>query len=310
MNVQSLIWALIAATGVIDYVLFAAEGMTITVPWRAIIYLVTMYGVSVVIQRRYPSAARLLSAFAQVFAFCQVGACLTYVAMAASPFPLADAQLSRADAALGFDWLGWFMWLKANPTLHFILAKAYASVPLQLLVLLVYFAYADEKRVDELVLATILSIGIIVPIMALLPALGAWSQHGVGIEPWRSEILALRSHTLLTVDRTQGIVTFPSFHTVCGVLLANMARGRKWFLPVLVLNLLLVASVMSEGAHYGVDMLSGLAVAGVAIVASRGILAWCARQRVMTTVPQPASGLGMLAAHSARAELPTVRIGS
>jgi PAP2 superfamily len=280
MDVQSLIWTLIAVTGMLDYVLFVAEGMTITVNWGVAILPMIQYGLSRLMRRRYPSTARLFEAFAQILAFCQVGGYLTYGAMAASPFPLADGLLSRADAALGFDWLAWFMWVQHHPALHWMLSTAYASVPLQVAVLLVYFAYTDTKRIDEMVLGTIISIGIIVPGMVLLPALGAWSQHGVGLaQPWRGAILALRSHTLLTVGATQGIVTFPSFHTASAVLLANMARGRKWFLPVLVLNAMVIASVMSEGAHYGVDMLSGLAVALIAIAASRSILAWCSLGR-------------------------------
>jgi membrane-associated phospholipid phosphatase len=214
--------------------------------------------------------------------------------MAASPFPLADALLGRADAALGFDWLGWFMWLKANPTVHFMLAKAYASIPLQVLVLFVYFAYADMKRVDEVVLATVLSIAMIIPGMVLLPATGAWSQYGIGVvEPWRADILALRAHTLLTVNATQGIVAFPSFHTALGVLLANMARGRRLFVPVLVLNLLLMASVMTEGAHYAVDMLSGAIVACLAIAASRSMLNRCSREGFMMRLLQP-TGAGRI----------------
>jgi membrane-associated phospholipid phosphatase len=280
MDVQSLIWTLIAVTGMLDYVLFVAEGMTITVNWGVAILPMIQYGLSRLMRRRYPSAARLFEAFAQILAFCQVGGYLTYGAMAASPFPLADGLLSRADAALGFDWLAWFMWLQFHPALHWMLSMAYASVPLQVAALLAYFACTDPKRIDELVLGTIISVGIITPCMVLLPAVGAWTQHGVGlVEPWRGAILALRSHTLLTVGATQGIVSFPSFHTASAVLLANMARGRKWFLPVLVLNATMIASVMSEGAHYGVDMLSGLAVALIAIAASRSILAWCSLGR-------------------------------
>jgi membrane-associated phospholipid phosphatase len=96
---------------------------------------------------------------------------------------------------------------------------------------------------------------------------------------------------MLTVSRTQGIVAFPSFHTVAGVLLANMARGRKWFLPVLALNVLMIVSVMSEGAHFAVDMLSGLICACVAIAASRSVLSWCKRgspmRGVVAVAPTP-----------------------
>ncbi len=249
--------------------------MTLVPRWSAALYLVGLWVGSKILQLRYPPAARLASAFAQLFAFCQVGSCLTYAVTAASPFPLSDGMLSRWDASLGFDWSTCFAWVHAHSAAHFILVQAYASVPLQVLALLVYFAYVDAKRVDELLLATIFAIAIIVPISYLLPAVGAWSEHGVGIEPWRADILALRSHSLLTVDRTQGIITFPSFHTVCGVLLINMARGRKWFVPVLLLNVMLITSVISVGAHYGVDMLSGLVVSGVSIAAARSMMVRC-----------------------------------
>jgi hypothetical protein len=284
-SAESLIWALSATMCVADYVLFAAQGMTIAIHWPVILYITALYLASLGIQCRNPPGARLLSAFAQVFAFGQVGGYLSYAAMAASPFPNADALLARADAALGFDWVAWFTWINAHPTLHFVLNRAYASIPLQVLVLLVFFAFADTKRIDELLLAAILSVVMIVPIMVLLPAVGAWSQHGVGVEPWRADILALRAHTLLKVGATQGIISFPSFHTVLGVLLANMARGRKWFAPVLVLNLMLIAAVMSAGAHYGVDMLSGLVVSWLAIAIARSMLKWCARAGAVIALP-------------------------
>jgi PAP2 superfamily len=289
IDAQLLIWALIAAMGAIDCALLAAQGMTVAVRWPPVVLTIFLTVLSVVFQRRNPPAARLFISVAQICAFTYVGSILTYGAMAASPFGLADTLLGRADAVLGFDWLGWFRWVNGHPALHTVLAQAYASIPLQIIGLLVYFAYADPRRVDELLLAGMLSIVIATPIMFLLPAIGAWSQHGVGIvEPWKGDILALRSHTLLTIGETLGIISFPSYHVTLGVLLANMARGRKWFLPILVVNLLLIASVMSEGSHYGVDMVSGLAVAWAAIAASRSILVQCARSPVGTALQQPA----------------------
>jgi hypothetical protein len=59
------------------------------------------------------------------------------------------------------------------------------------------------------------------------------------------------------------------------------------FVPVLVLNLLLMASVMTEGAHYAVDMLSGAIVACLAIAASRSMLNQCSREGFMLRLPQP-----------------------
>ena len=43
-----------------------------------------------------------------------------------------------------------------------------------------------------------------------------------------------------------------------------MFRGRRWFLPVLVLNVLMIGSVPTEGAHYVVDAIAGVIIALVA----------------------------------------------
>jgi hypothetical protein len=274
MNAHALIWLFIAAIGAADFLLLAAQGMTVTELSTPLLGMLVLFGVSFSYRRRSPYLAFLSITAAQLVAFSHVGALLTYGAMAASPFPMADELLGRADAALGFDWMSWFVFVRANPKLHFVFALAYASIPVQFFVMTGYFSFKDIGRVHEILVAAMVSIALITLIMFLLPAVGAWSQHAVGmVEPWRGDILALRSHTLLTIGKTDGIVSFPSFHTVLAVLFVNMARGRKWFVPVLILNLLMIASVPTEGAHYGVDILGGFAVACVALGATRYLLA-------------------------------------
>jgi membrane-associated phospholipid phosphatase len=285
MNAQLLIWSVIAAIAAVDAVMLPAQGMTIASRWPAFGLVVLMCCLSALLHRRNPAAARVAAAVAQIWALSDAGAILSYAAMAATPFAMADASLARWDAALGFDWMAWYAWVHAHPAVHWALAGAYASAPIQVVLLVLYFSYVDPKRVDELLLAGILPIGIITPVMMLLPAVGAWSQHGVGIEPWRADILALRDHALAVIGPTQGIISFPSYHTVLGVVLAYAARGRKWFIPALCLNLLLIAAVMTEGAHYGVDLLSGLAVAFVSIAATRWMLARAGRARAFGLPP-------------------------
>src|SRR5262249_14466727 len=162
---------------------------------------------------------------------------------ATTPFPLADATLAHADAVFGFDWRAWFFWIHGNPVLHYALALAYHSIPIQLLVVIIYFAFSDPDLLAALVLGSIITIGSTMPGMIFLPAIGAWSEHGIGMtEPWKHDILALQAHELLIVENTQGIIAFPSFHAASAVLLANMARGRRIFVPVLLLNGLMIVS--------------------------------------------------------------------
>ncbi len=277
MTPPSLIWLLIALTGAADLVLLAANGMAVdwTTKWWPALVVSGLIGLAVLLRKRNPPAGRLFISVAQLCAFTHVGALLTYAGMAASPFPLADAALAHADAALGFDWRAWFALVHAHLWLHVTLFYAYCSFPAQVGVLFVWLCYVDQPRIDALLLSGILAIYILVPIMMLLPAVGAWTQHGVGlVEPWRADILALRSHALSEVGDTQGIVSFPSYHAVLGVLFIEAARGRKWLFRLLLpLNCLLIAAVMTEGAHYFVDLLGGVAVACCAILTTRFMLA-------------------------------------
>ncbi len=68
---------------------------------------------------------------------------------------------------------------------------------------------------------------------------------------------ALRGGTMRLIDLggTQGLVTFPSFHTVCAVLL-TLAFWQvpyvRW--PALALNGLMLLAIRIEGSHYPVDI--------------------------------------------------------
>jgi len=278
MTVQNLLWLIVAGTSAIDVVLLIAQRMTLAVEWPTVAGVLFLYCLSIIYRYRSAKLAAVSLLATQLVAFSYVGAILTYLAMASTSQPMADDALAQADAALGFDWFSWFGFVSSHPKLKLLLALAYNSWPAQGLVLLGYQSVAEPKRAQEFLLAAMLSIIFITPLMVLLPAVG---HHIALAEPWRDDILALRDHSMRQIGAMQGIVTFPSFHTALGVLFPTMYRGRKWFLPVLALNLLMIASVMTEGAHYAVDMLAGAAIAFLALAAARFMRARCAPEGVI-----------------------------
>ena len=278
MTVQNLIWLIVAGTCAIDVVLMVALGMTLALEWPTVVGVLFLYCLSTIYRYRSAKLAAVSLLATQLVAFSYVGAILTYVAMAATSQPMADHTLEKADAALGFDWFSWFAFVSSHPKVKLLLALAYNSWPTQGLVLLGYQSVAEPKRAQEFLLAAMLSIIFITPLMMLLPAVG---HHIALAEPWRDDILALRDHSMRQISAMQGIVTFPSFHTALGVLFPAMYRGRKWFLPVLAFNLLMIASVMTEGAHYFVDMLAGAAIAFLALAATRFMVARCTPEDVI-----------------------------
>ncbi|TIU39739.1 MAG: hypothetical protein E5W28_04405, partial [Mesorhizobium sp.] len=88
------------------------------------------------------------------------------------------------------------------------------------------------------------------------------------------ELLRLRSGEpfSLLVTRAEGLATFPSYHTVLGILVVYALRdlpALAW--PVGVLNALMVVSTLPEGGHHLTDVLAGAAVGVTTVMFTRAL---------------------------------------
>jgi len=218
--------------------------------------------------------ADLAHSAAVLIAFFAAAAVVSYVATVTDR-PLADAEFAAADRALGFDWPAWLAWVEARPALKFVFHIAYLSATPQLIGIAIYVALAGETgRSSDYVWTIMLSLLVIVPISMLWPAGGAWVQYGLTEGANLAQIrdfMALRGGTMRELDLAQleGLINFPSFHATLGVLFMYALRGRGWLCTASVaLNVVMILSVLSEGGHYLVDVISGAAIAAVAISAT------------------------------------------
>jgi membrane-associated phospholipid phosphatase len=69
----------------------------------------------------------------------------------------------------------------------------------------------------------------------------------------------------MNLQRLDGLITFPSFHTAVAVLMVHAARGTSCFWLAIVVNALMILSTFTEGGHYLVDVVAGAAIALLAI---------------------------------------------
>jgi len=220
---------------------------------------------------------------ALLVAFFAAAAVLSYLVIA-TDLPLVDAELSAADRALGFDWPAWFAWVHEHPTPHFVLRLVYASAIPQVEAIVLYLAFTGQaERNSELLWTLMLSLLVIVPISALLPAAGAWVHYDAMQLANAAQIrdfMAMRGGTLRELDlsRLEGLINFPSFHTTLAVLFAYVMRRRPvLFTAAVLLNGVMIVSVLTEGGHYLVDVIAGAAVTGGAIWATARLEAALAR---------------------------------
>jgi PAP2 superfamily len=200
--------------------------------------------------------------------------------------PLRDGSFAEFDSALGFDWVASLVWLNSRPLLATVLRDAYLSLPFQILFLwIAQFVYSWELRVQRLFLATLLAAVITFAVAAVLPAFGAYHHFETLLDFDKvkiflvvtnarlADLLNLRgSRPAIPIDDYQGIITFPSVHTVLGILFVWAAWPSlvmRW--ATIPVNGLLIKATPTFGAHYGADVIAGAGVAFVGIWAASSI---------------------------------------
>jgi membrane-associated phospholipid phosphatase len=219
------------------------------------------------LRRPFAVVADLSLSVVQVMAATTVLLPLTYLA-ATTGFPLLDDALARLDAMLGFDWDAAARWVGQRPMIDWVLGCAYASMPMQAAaVLLIGSLRRPGDRNGEAVWLLIVSLLITCAIFAFTPALGKIGHVGTGYLNILAEIRG-GSWSVLSFDRSEGIVTFPSFHTALAIIFIYIVRHDRWALAVFApLNILMILSTPTIGGHYLVDLFGGAAVAIISILA-------------------------------------------
>ena len=183
--------------------------------------------------RPEPTLRGMALASACLIAVTVPAAILHYLA-ATLAFPLADASLARAEAALGFDWPAYLGALAEHPVLARGLALAYHSSGPQ--VALVVIALSATRRLGRLWRFVRLFAGtllVVIAVSAALPAQGPYAFYAPERVPaghietvgalWHLEPLErLRSGQLrsLALGDIRALVTFPSFHVCLAILTA------------------------------------------------------------------------------------------
>ncbi len=165
-----------------------------------------------------------------------------------------------------------YHWLIRHPAIEASARTVYTCLGPEMLILLValeLLGHHNQARTFSLwiMVSTIAAIGIGI----LIPAAGPVAYYHLPVAPgtvYISQMAGLRDGTLRTINPFdgEGLVVFPSFHTVLAVLSAYAARPLRILkIPMLALSLLIILSTPFAGGHYFNDIFAGIILAALTI---------------------------------------------
>lgn len=293
-------WFLVIAIVVADCVWipvagFRAPAMPLI---RIAVILVGLGALWWVYVRLRPDAiiAALTEAAAFLVLFTLVLEIMSYLATALDR-PLWDATFAAVDRALGFDFQAHLAYLARRPRLARLLELCYNTSMLQIAVAVVALAVTRRfARLHAFLALFAFTATAVIGIAALFPTLSPYPYFGIPDRLMPAfadrrevldsvpQILALRNGTMRVLPLTdlQGLVSFPSFHTVLAlIILWAVLPIRAIAVPLFMVNFLLILGALSRGDHYLCDLLAGALLALAAIGAVTGRQAVDARSRVV-----------------------------
>jgi membrane-associated phospholipid phosphatase len=211
-----------------------------------------------------------------------LGSPLTYIA-ASADFPLQDATFAYWDQLLGLDWIAYYRFITARPTLLHYAYFFYAMITWPAMgVPLVLGFTKNYVPLQNFIMACILTVCFVALVSSLAPAFGTYHQYGLptnfsglhatGYLVQMDRLPLVRDGSLrgLNISHLGGIITFPSFHAAAAILALWGFWGVWWMRPLsLIASVGMIMATPLLGGHYFVDVLAGVGSAALAIAAAK-----------------------------------------
>lgn len=241
----------------------------------ALLVAVLIPGLGVLLTRfgKVPVFAGILTIFGLTLALMLVGAAIALLGTR-SPAPIADPWLAGADRTLPLSAMDIVMGTKQMPTwIIWATGKIYLQTGLYLFITLIWLELTNRSGTAWRTFLIWGSSFLVIMLMAFAaPALGCYSQlsdSDVAHLPQGAGRYAMRAFNnfryaaepTISLDVVAGVTTFPSFHTVSALLIAQAWHGVRIAGPATkLLTLAIIFSCVPMGGHYLVDLIAGFGV--------------------------------------------------
>ena len=221
-----------------------------------------------------------------------------YVAVALRR-PYVDAYLAAADAAMGVNVATLARWTAMRPALSLGLTLAYGSFLPQMFLpaILLGLAFRQRNTLWEFFFHYHFCLIVTVTALALFPAACPIQFYGVIPTIDQSRVVAhlsgLRAGTFHVISFTnmEGLISIPSFHVAGGLMVAwAFRRHRAVFVPIAILNAVMIAATVLSGVHYFIDVVASFVLFGFSAIVYQTIASRPATALRPTRQREPVGG--------------------
>jgi hypothetical protein len=243
-------------------------------PWTLLWFFPAILGLFLValyardLSPRWSLMAWMLS----VFAFMYWGIRVLVSGTQLSPFYTIDPWLVRVDQSMGFDQLQWLAFTYQYHFLPRLLDKCYGFMNAEVMFLpwcLAGLGLARALRVFYMAILISFAIGALFYFFYPSTAPASMFSSPYFMEAQKNTFIKFYElhHGLPNTSLLGGMIAFPSFHVVWSVLCAYACKDKKYlWVPVVVLNTLIIVSTVMLGWHYLIDVIGGVVLAFLAIL--------------------------------------------
>jgi len=198
---------------------------------------------------------------------------LNYLTMSLA-YPLADDRLDSWDKALGIDWYAYASGLARHPAILPYIEVPYSATIAAVAVIFVALTILGRlERAREFVTLLFLGAAMTVSVSGFFPAEAAMVHYkdnhllavfGANAGVYHIQVLHYLRESkdiVLSFADSPGLATFPSFHTIVGLLIVYACRDN--IVALLLAGLWTGAMLLATpvyGGHYFIDIIAGSAV--------------------------------------------------
>lgn len=260
------------------------------VPLRWIILAPFILAVTLVAMTARDSAPRLAQ-FTQcygTFFFVALSFAIMTTGVQYTPFQPIDMLLAKLDQAMGINTPALMAWTAHHPYVHKILAMAYGFLYVEIVAvpLLLPFFKGDDKVnyfFITMLVAFIIGTTIYYFFPTAAPAAVFHSAYFMSGEHATYLKFYQIHHYQPVASGDGGLIAFPSFHVAWAIILTCATFSKKWlFVPLALVNIILIVATVLLGFHYLVDVFGGFFLAALAMLLTQLIRGKYLLKRLVT----------------------------